>query len=249
MLALSEGEPEALAAARLRETAALREGALLVGLCESSTEGLAGAVSLAEPLLKRVTLALGEAAPEALPAPPAVAVTSPPLLPLRVAQSEGATEDDAEGLPGCAGEVLGCAELLEEAIGLEEGEARRLLLRVALSMGWREALGQPLGQRVARELALTLGEAVTTEGVPLRVGRGEGVEVSERAGDREPEALAEGAGEVLDARLGMAEDVELNDAKAECELLGHEEPLGVPLALREAVSVSESVALACEEAL
>ncbi len=249
MLALSEGEPEALAAARLRETAALREGALRVGLLESSAEGLAGAVLLVVLLLKRVTLALDEALPEALPAPPAVTVTSPPLPPLRVAQSEGATKDDAEGLPGGAGEVLGCAELLAEAHGLEEGEARRLLLGVALSMGWREALGQPLGQRVARELALTLGEAVATEGVLLRVGRGEGVEVSERAGDREQEVLAEGAGEVLGARLGIAEDVELSDAKAERESLGHEEPLGVALALREEVSESESVALACGVAL
>ena len=103
-----------------------------MGLCESSAEGLASAVLLAVPLLRREALALGETVPEALPAPPAVAVTSPPLPPLRVAQSEGAAEGDAEGLPGCAGEALGCAELLEDAQCLGEGEARRLLLRVAL---------------------------------------------------------------------------------------------------------------------
>ncbi len=211
MLALCEGEPEALATARLRETAALRERTLRVGLCESSPERLERAVTLVVPLLKRVTLALDEAVPEALPAPPAVAVTSAPLPPLRVAHSEGTTEDDAEGLPGCSGEVLGCTELLEDTHCLGEGEARRLLLREALRVGWREALGLPLGQRVASELGLTLGEAEATEGVPLREGRGEGEGVSERAGDKEPEALEEGSGGGLGVRLSWGEEVELGD--------------------------------------
>ena len=204
-----------------------------MGLCESRAEELAGAVSLAVPLLRRVTLALGEAVPEALPAPPALAVASPPLPPLRVAQSQGAAEGDAEGLPGCPGEALGCEELLGDALRLGEGEA----------------LGLPLGLRVASALALTLGEAVATEGVLLTEGRGEGEGGGELAGSWVPVALEHESGDWLGAWLSWGESVELGDGKAERELLGHEEPLGVALAQRVEVSVSESVALAWELAL